>query len=163
MDNFTQALAPLFGRRIDTSEVNSFLLSIGVNEQIQIASDDDSTYVTRPAQGFSLLFKDPTATKNPTYAKMPTDAPVLTRCFFYSEGHEGYRQFAGELPGHLSFQDTHEKIHEKLGQPLQQRTHHKSGRLLSERWEIENLAIFITYAKDRDGMVNLSFGIIEHF
>jgi len=59
MENLAQSVTPLFGRRIDTSEVKSFLVNIGLNEQIEIANDDDSTYVTRPAQGFSLAGREP--------------------------------------------------------------------------------------------------------
>ncbi|WP_092051329.1 hypothetical protein [Planctomicrobium piriforme] len=41
----------------------------------------------------------------------------VSTIFFYSEGMDGYRQFAGDLPDELQFQDSKECIHEKLGPP----------------------------------------------
>jgi hypothetical protein len=41
----------------------------------------------------------------------------VANVFLYSEGHDGYRQYAGEMPAKLAFGDTPAEVRKKLGDP----------------------------------------------
>jgi len=85
--------------------LDAVLKDIGAPEKLEIDPDDGSAYVSRHKLGFTLLLKDPSRVKNPEYSSLPKDLPILTTCFYYSEGHEGYTQFSGDLPKGLLLTD----------------------------------------------------------
>jgi hypothetical protein len=63
---------------------------------------DDCSYESWKDKGVSFAFNQ---------------TGVMIGIFLYSEGADQYRQFAGELPGNLSFSDSRAKVREQLGQP----------------------------------------------
>ena len=64
---------------------------------------EDQTILDAPLAGISLIAED-----NLT----------VSAVHLYAEGHEGYRQFDGDLPGGISFRDTPEIARAALGPPV---------------------------------------------
>jgi len=157
IEGLRETVDALLAKDVNTPEVKAFLASLGVTETLQIDPDFGGADVSRPLLGFSLLFKDPARTKSRLAAGLRRGILILTGCFFYSEGHEGYRQFAGKLPRGLSFSDSRDVIIQKLGPPSWKRE--DEGRTISERWDDDKRSLHITYADNHDGIKLLSFGL----
>lgn len=160
---FAGTLEQLFGKSPDDLEMKRFLLQLGEPQQIQLPLGEDSAYVTRKDLGFSLLFKDRSLVRNDAFAGLSPGVPVLTTCFFYADGHEGYKGFAQGLPRGLSFSLGRAEIHKLLGAPTRQQVGTKSGRVMNERWDWGDRMLHITYAKEQDRMNVVAFGIFQRF
>jgi hypothetical protein len=158
-DAFTETVDSLLAKSVNTTEVKSLLASLGESAPLKINSDVGGAYVSRQQLGVSLFFQDPPRASNPTYHSLPKGILILYYCFFYSEGHEGYKQFTGKLPRGLSFSDSRDQIIQKLGQPNWKRE--KQGRTISEGWDNDNRSLHVTYFKDRDGIKILGYGVVD--
>lgn len=161
IENFTQRIKQLLGKSIRTSAAEDLLKDLGVTEVPQINPDSGTAHVERPELGVSLVLVEPPNIMNPVYSKLPKDVPILTTCFYYSQGHDGYTQFPGSLPGGIQFSNTREEIVAKLGEPIWKRE--KNGRKVAEKWEVEGQSIHVTYKRNQSGILVLSFGIVENF
>jgi hypothetical protein len=160
-ENFTREIKKLLGNTVKTPAVNALLKNLGVTENLKINPDSGGVHVEKPELGFSLWLQDPPSILNPAYSSLPKGTPVLADCFFYSEGQDGYKQFAGELPGGILFTDGRPEVVAKLGEPIWKRE--KNGRLIAEKWVIDGQTIHITYKKDQPGVKVLNLGIVQNF
>ena len=70
----------------------------------------DRAYINLPERGLSLALNE--------------DAVVIAIQLF-SEGHEGFSEWAGPLPGDLTFQDGRAAVRHKLGAPDQAKDERK--------------------------------------
>jgi hypothetical protein len=159
LENLTEVAERLLGKRADTLELKTTLSDLGANE-LQIDPDDGSAYVKCPQYGFSLLFRDPARIKNPVYSSLPRDVPIFMNCFYYSEGHEGYKQFPGPLPRGLAFSDARSAVEQKLGPPSWQRK--KEGRIVADRWDSDSRSLHVTYKKTTDTILIISYGLFQN-
>jgi hypothetical protein len=159
IEAFTDTVDSLMAKSVNTPEIKTFLADLGETKPLTIDPDFGGADVSRPLLGFSLFFRDPARTKSPVCASLPRGILVLAGCFFYSEGHEGYKQFSGKLPRGLSFSDSRDRIIQALGQPNWKRE--KEGRTISERWDYDKRSLHITYPKDRDGIKIISFELLR--
>jgi hypothetical protein len=161
IDNFTETVDKLLGKPVDSPEVKVFLVNLDATENLEIDPDDGTAYISREELGFSLLFKEAGWIKNPSYASLPKNTLVFVSCFYYAEGHEGYRQFSGELPRGLSFSDSRDDVHKKLGPPSWQRE--RNGRVISEKWVFGDRSLHVTYSRNTGKIAVIVFGIPQEF
>ncbi len=161
IENFAQRIKLLLGESLKSRAVAGLLKELDVTEPPKTNPDTPTAYVSRKNLGFSLLFKEPAKITNPAYSSLPGDVPILTGCFFYSDGHDGYTQFSGSLPGGLQFADTLEQLVGKLGEPLGKRE--KNCRTVAEKWEIDGRSFHVTYKAKPASILVLSFSIPQNF
>ena len=151
----------LLGNTVKAPALAALLENLGVTETPTINPDSGGIHVEKKDLGFSLWLQDPPTILNRAYSSLPKGTPVLADCFYYSEGQDGYKQFAGELPGGLSFSDGHAQIVARLGEPVWKRE--KNGRPIAAKWNVDGQSIHITYKKDQPGIKTLAFGIVQNF
>ena len=68
----------------------------------QVERIEDQSILEAPALGFSLILPD---------------HKHIGAVHLYSQGHEGYSKFVGELPGGIQFSDTRAVVRQRLGSP----------------------------------------------
>jgi len=93
-------LVKLLGNRLDDVSELPFVLAL--NEAGQAKMVHDRLYLEYPNSGIAF------------------DADLdgrVTSVFLYTEGFQGNKGFAGELPEGISFTDNRRLIHSRLGQP----------------------------------------------
>jgi hypothetical protein len=97
------AIAPsMLGKNINSAEMKTWLSSLGKPEILR-SRLTESYYYNFKSKGISLFFNNANDT--------------LRGIIFYSEGADDYRQFQGDLPFGLSFQNTRSEIESILGPP----------------------------------------------
>jgi ankyrin repeat protein len=97
------ATAPsMLGKNINSAEMKTWLSSLGKPEILR-SRLTESYYYNFKSKGISLFFNNANDT--------------LRGIIFYSEGADDYRQFQGDLPFGLSFQNTRSEIESILGPP----------------------------------------------
>jgi ankyrin repeat protein len=97
------ATAPsMLGKNINSAEMKTWLSSLGQPEILR-SRLTESYYYNFKSKGISLFFNNANDT--------------LRGIIFYSEGADDYRQFQGDLPFGLSFQNTRSEIESILGPP----------------------------------------------
>lgn len=108
----TMPLANLLGRRIDDREVAQFMRGLGPEnvdddededyDDDDLDYDEDETYRSFSSGGVSLL----------------VGSDMLVRAIFlYSQGREGFDQYAGEIDGGITFADVRADVIRRLGEP----------------------------------------------
>jgi hypothetical protein len=157
---FTQEIDKLLGKDMNDPHLQALLDDLQAIGPLETNPDSGGVYVERPALGFCLLLKDPSRILNPLYSDRQSDGPILTTCFYYSEGHAGYSQFSGELPAGVLFTDGRAEVAAKLGEPSWKRE--KNGRIVAEKWLTNGRSIHLTYSKNQ-GILILAFGIPQDF
>ncbi len=60
---------------------------------------------------------------------------VLTEVGVYAAGHEGYKQYAGELPRGITFESTREEVRKALGEPVESGGGNRFGALVFPEWD----------------------------
>jgi hypothetical protein len=66
--------------------------------------------------GVSLMFKEAPWVVESDY--VDPSALYLSAIHFHRQGHEGYAQYSGALPGGVRFDDDSSELRSKLGEPL---------------------------------------------
>jgi len=142
----TSELFDLFGKLIDSGEVNDFFEA---NPSFKIERPDcGSQYVISNNNGVDLLFE-------PDDGVQGGKTKHLRKCqsmFLYSEGKDGHEEYKGEIPLGFKFSDTRKDLIKKS---IPQRTW-KIGQGEDDvdfpnpnhdRWELEEFFISAHYSK----------------
>jgi len=96
------AIESLLGKSVNDDKVHDFIKDSPDDVKMSSFPDLDAYYYTIKKQGVSLMFNG---------------KDRLTTIFLYSEGVDGYKQFAGMIPHGLRFADTRSDVTKKLGLP----------------------------------------------
>lgn len=166
MTDFTNSLMPVIGFAINNQQVQNFIKSQGISEQLVVEEGENDAYIGRDDKGFSLLFQEANFIDNSRYNKNTDNLLTLAHCFFYSKNYalknDGYGEFIEDLPFNLLFSDSRDNIIKKLGASKWTRT--RSNKVKGERWEFDDLdrQLNITY-DEFEKILNISFGIREFF
>lgn len=145
----TSELFRLFGKLIDSDEVNEFFEN---HPTFKIEKPDCGTqYVVSNNNGLDLLFE-------PDDGAQGGKTKHLRKCqsmFLYSEGKDGHQEYSGDIPLGFKFSDTRLELLEKS---TPQRTW-KIGKgevnvdfpnPNHDRWELENNFISAHYCQKSD-------------
>ena len=142
----TSGLFKLFGKLIDSDEVNEFLRE---NSSFKVERPDSGTqYVISSGEGVDLLFQ-------PDDGAQGGKTKHLRKCqsiFLYSQGKDDHEQFSGNIPLGFFFSDSRQKLIEKC---IPQRTW-KIGQgevnvnfpnPSHDRWEVDGKLMSAHYSK----------------
>jgi hypothetical protein len=119
----------------DAPEVQSLLAAVGFTKVLKMPKDDIEARADLPKQGLSMIFEP----EGPKSSRL-----VFTGVQFFSDAEQGYKCFAGELPGNVLFSDSQDEVHAKLGKPGESK---KAMRL--DGWKFDGLLLTVEYAKDK--------------
>jgi hypothetical protein len=121
------------GKPEESPEVQSMLASVGVKKKLKMPRDDIEARIDLPKQGLSLIF-------------VPADPKSSQLTFngvqFFSDAEQGFKSFAGVLPGNVLFSDSQPEVHAKLGKPAETK---KAMRI--DGWKFHGLLLTVEYAK----------------
>lgn len=147
----SRSIISLLGSRAGEPGVEALFRQLGVKERPKLAKGEFDAHVEAMTKGVSLIFEDEAYLKD-------EDRPigqgplVLVGAFFYSEGHEGFTEFQGELPGNITFSDSGEDVLAKLGEP--EWKEESKGMVIREGRPLGEHALVVEYAR-ATGMVSL--------
>jgi hypothetical protein len=138
----------LLGHHWDTHDLQAFFAAI--REEPEISTAEDRTYYQFKGRGFSLLVDD---------------RLVLSCIHLYSEGLEGYCEYADELPCGLHFAHSRRVIRERLGTPSQS----GEGEMIDffgkcppwDRYQMLDRTVHCQYAADEQRIVLISIMTLE--
>lgn len=142
LKRLVSTIEPLLGRVSSDSELEAFLTELGhwplppFQESMLY-----SLYLEHKADGFCLVLKP---------ASQPFERRSPARfegCFFHSAAEAGYSAFAHPLPGGVSFGEANAAVVARLGAPANQIDNKKTGRLMSQRWELSSCSVSVGYDK----------------
>jgi hypothetical protein len=99
--------------------------------------------------GYSFNITEQESIKNPRYNEPQNKTLILSGCHFNAEGYENCRQYRGELPSKIDFEDPCDEIISKLGDSVWQYV--ENGKVRTERWEYAETdrQLNIDYWKDK--------------
>lgn len=123
----------LLGRPPEDAELQSFLEALG-HWPLTLGPEDILRYLAHQDRGFCLLFMDASGHPHPVARGKPPRTPIFKGCFFYAEGVEECRAFAGALPNGITWSDTATTLLAKLGPPKNAIISRKRGVLTSHFW-----------------------------
>lgn len=163
MEEFLILLTAAIGKSIDSPEVQALFADQDITEKLSIDEDDYETYIERPMLGYSFNIISQPYVKNPKFQSGSKKVLILRGCHFYSEGKADYRQYQGDLPASLDFDDSRSDVLEKLGNSDWQ--YQTGGQIRRERWEFAETdrQLNIEYNKDKEKIRIIYFGIREFF
>jgi hypothetical protein len=139
-------LRPLLGSSIRAPACRSALGRLGIDcNSIEMPDDDFRTYVEHTSEGISLVFTDEAPFLGKGDMPIGTGEIFFSGIFLYSEGKEGYSEYAAPLPFGLRFEETSDAARAKLGLPEWHRQ--VDGRLIADRWTVDDGArLHLTYS-----------------
>jgi hypothetical protein len=136
-------IRPLFGLRLDMPEVSAFL-GRSPDHRIGRPSNGVQDVIFR-SLGFDLSFRPLTGMQGSRTKHLR----VLWSVFLYRKGHDKHEEFP-EPPFGITFDDTRDRLLEKLGEPS--RTSMPDGvlspffgRVYWDLWHVDGLAVHATY------------------
>ncbi|HEX3696359.1 MAG TPA: hypothetical protein VH374_13335 [Polyangia bacterium] len=129
---------PCLGKTDDAPEVVQLLSTLGVTKKLKPPKGGEDLTVELKKAGVVLVF-GPHDVKS---SKMK-----LIEVQFYSDAEEGYKTFAGKLPGGLTFTDKQDDARRKLGKPARSK---KEFRY--DAWKAGPLELIATFSK-KDGRI----------
>ena len=129
------------GSREDSPELAAILRELGVEGKLRGSSDGDAI-VKRPDLGLTLGF-DPVDAKSSVFKLVQVD--------LYSDAEEGFKTFAGALPGGLDWGDAPEAARKKLGEPTSKRERYRI-----DIWVRGAHQINVQYRRSLDGIANIA-------
>jgi hypothetical protein len=121
------------GKREDAPEVQKLLRAVGVTKKLRMPKDDIEARADLPKLGLSLIF-EPEGPKSSVL--------IFQAAQFYSDAEEGYKSFAGALPGGLTISDTQAEVRGKLGKPSETKV-----ALRLDRWKKGDRVLTVEYTK----------------
>jgi hypothetical protein len=125
------ALGSLLSLQGDDPKFTEVVEAMGGNPRVQ--PSDQFGFVTLKKAGIEFRFKsDHSAGKKKSW--------VLTGIGVYSGGHERYAQYAGQLPGGLTFESTRAEVRKALGSPVKSGGGKIIGTLVRPEWDQFRLA-----------------------
>jgi hypothetical protein len=136
-------LIGLFGARADSAQVEAFFKRAGVAKRPKLPKGEYNAYLEFEKKGVALLFQDEAMLKDED-KPVGTGPLIFAGAFFYSEGHEDYSQYQGELPEGLEFSDSRDTVVEKLGPSDWQDD--DDGDIYRERWDRPDYKLLLDYA-----------------
>jgi hypothetical protein len=139
-DAVWEELRGLFGKRIDSPEVEAFLARYP-EHKVERPSDGRQ-YVVARKHGFELLFGLPDGSYSGGHT---AHLRVLITVFLNSDAVPKSKPFAS-LPLGLSFADGHEQLVAKLGPPESSKAW-DSGEVHSARWRVGDLLLGAAYVR----------------
>jgi hypothetical protein len=162
MTDFVASMKALLGLDAGDPAVEQFFQETAIEERPVLPKGDQRAYCSETAKGFSLIFTDQAALKNPKFKDKTKKGRLLfTGCHFYSHGHENYEQFPDALPCGLAFEDTRKEVVEKLGPSSWQAQ--QGGKVVRERWEHKDQQLNVAYREPSGTILTVYFGIQEFF
>lgn len=157
-DDITPEALRLSGRTTDDPELQAFLRKAGGWPLKPFAADEFNTAFSDKTRGYQLLFRDAATVKHAVAAGKADRLPLFIGTYFFTEGCEGNRQFAGALPHGVKWTDKPDDLLARLGTPKNVITSKKTGALTAHRWAIDELLMSVNY---RNGAIeSLYIGII---
>lgn len=148
--------AELFGKPVGDPAVEALLGRLGIEERPRLPSGEYTAYLSRKEEGFTLVFRDEAVVLN-------KDVPVgrspllFLGAFLYSEGKDGFAEYADPLPEGLVFGDPRETVLEKLGPSDDHRE--RRGEIRTERWNRPTHILNLEYAKGEGTLRLVYFGL----
>lgn len=121
--------------------------NISPNSELALGDDQYRAYIERSSEGFCLVFTDEAVFQGKGDQAIGVGELFYTWIFFHAEGKDGYSEYKGELPGGISFSDTREDVLKKMGTPSWQRMSKDGQRIITDRWELPNYRLHVTYSK----------------
>ena len=100
MTDYRTDLSSLLGQRIDDAGVAKYLKNVDPNTKLSLSRTKDPRFISK-AGGLVV------------YAEKKMSR--ITDLFFYSEGHEGYSQYAGPLPHGITFAMPRAEVKKRVG------------------------------------------------
>lgn len=146
LDDIYSVVEQLLGKTPDDAELQSFLVAIGKWPLSAFGPEDLSIYLEDKRLGYCLLFEDCSTVRHPLATDKVAETPIFVGCFFYSEGVDGYRAYAGKLPSSITWFDTPNTLVYKLGTPMNEIMNKKTGALLGHRWQAGQWLLSASYS-----------------
>jgi hypothetical protein len=134
------------GQKTTNEDLNKWLVASG-NEKVILEEGDYRTYVERPEHGYCLTFTDEAMFIGLDEQAIGAGSLYLSGIFFYSEDYDGYKQFKGELPNNVFFNDSTGDLQSKLG-VVEWNRYGDNGALISERWDYKQFKFHVTYISE---------------
>jgi len=130
-----EGFVPFLGKTDASPEVAKLLASLGVKKQPKLKKGDLYVYVQLPKNGLVLVFRE-------------SDDPKTSQIFLagvqlYSEAEDGFKNFAGKLPGGVVFSDTKAEVRKKLGKPTRSKE-----QLRTDYWEKKGHVLSVEYTRE---------------
>lgn len=147
----SRSIISLLGSRSGDPRVEALFEQLEVADRPTLAPGEFDAYVEAMRKGVSLVFEDEAYLKDED-TPLGRSPLVLVGAFFYSEGHEGFSEFEGDLPGGVTFSDSRDEVLGKLGQPEWKKE--KKGVVIRERWPLDEHKLLVEYAPE-SGSVSL--------
>jgi hypothetical protein len=152
-----QQIISLLGSYAGDPRLEAFLTTLNVTARPKLPKGEFTAYLEMKQEGVSLIFRDEAYLKR---EKKPLGRSplVLVGAHFYSEGHDGYAEFKGDLPHGLTLSDSRNDIIRKMGESTQKRE--RDGVVRNEQWSLPDYRVGVTYSKDGSSILTIYCGIV---
>jgi hypothetical protein len=153
------------GQSITSQKLLNDLLEIGINPSQELILPDGEyrAYIERSNEGLSFVFTDEAIFLGKADQAIGKGDLYFSGVFLYAEGKDGYKQFVGNMPMNLSFENTRDEIVKYLGKPSWNRKR-SDGSTVADRWDNSvgcDYRIHITYLKSSKKPVLISLNIAD--
>lgn len=145
IEEFAKEVVRLSGRPAQDPELRKFLDAIQQWPLEPFPPDEFHVFAEDKALGYSLKFEDAAVGEAKAY---PARTPLLVGGFFYSQGKDGFQQFAGTLPFGVTWGDSPEQLVAKLGAPKFTINNKKTGAVQAYRWAVEGCMLSTNFKND---------------
>jgi hypothetical protein len=135
-----------FGRPIRDDELAKWMAAFGVDLARDVVLEEGmySSSVELFNEGVELTFTDEAMYLGKEEMAIGEGTLYFSGVFLHAEGHDGYRQFQGAIPGNIQFGDLRADLMDKLGTPGFSRKN-DGGIVVSERWDRADHSIAVSY------------------
>lgn len=148
LETLFERAEPLFGLAITDSKVQALLADLGHWPAPELPAEEFIVYIEDKPLGYCLKLDDAATVKNPIVAGLAPRTRVFVGCFFFSEGIDGYKQFAGRLPHGIAWSDDPQAVLKKVGQPKFEFKNKTTGVLSTHRWDCGAWHLTVKYRDD---------------
>jgi len=132
----------LFGQTAESGRLRAALAPLDLDALLEDADADDREIDCLEGGGLTLYFEQPARLQ--LQSKVKGRSPVLGAVKFYRARDLDARQYLGELPFGLSFEDSPAMLQARIGRPPAQRKDGPTTGLA--RWHLEHCSLQVLYS-----------------
>lgn len=155
-----QRIRPLLGRPAEDSEVIELLGTLNNLPFPGFKEDEFSLFIENKPHGFCLLFQDAEVLNNDFATSKKSRLPILSACYFYPGGIEGFEKFTGPLPLDIAWEDNAASLIQSLGPHKSEIIDKKTGLVTSRRWTDDNYILIIKFKDGGNSIRHIFHGLI---